>query len=114
MTDLGQKHCKPCEGGAQPLSEGAAKALLASCPEWEICDDSKAIQRHFRFSNFHQTMAFTNAVAWIAHREDHHPDISLGYNYCTVKYSTHAVNGLSENDFICAANIDALLLPEAK
>jgi 4a-hydroxytetrahydrobiopterin dehydratase len=114
MTELAQKHCKPCEGGSQPLGEDAVKALLASCPEWETCDEGKAIQRHFRFADFHQTMAFTNAVAWIAHREDHHPDISLGYNHCTVKYSTHAVNGLSENDFICAANIDALLLPEAK
>ncbi|EGQ63942.1 pterin-4-alpha-carbinolamine dehydratase, partial [Acidithiobacillus sp. GGI-221] len=63
----------------------------------------------FRFKNFYETMAFVNAVAWISHREDHHPDLELGYNRCVVHYSTHAIGGLSENDFICAARVDALL-----
>jgi 4a-hydroxytetrahydrobiopterin dehydratase len=64
-----------------------------------------AIERHFIFKNFHQTMAFTNAVAWIAHQENHHPDLKIGYQNCIVTYSTHAINGLTENDFICAAKI---------
>lgn len=68
-----------------------------------------AITRTFTFKNYHQTMAFVNAVAWIAHRENHHPDISFGYKSCTVRYTTHAIGGLSENDFICAAKIDALI-----
>jgi 4a-hydroxytetrahydrobiopterin dehydratase len=69
----------------------------------------QAIRREFRFKNFYETMAFVNAVAWISHREDHHPDLELGYNRCVVHYSTHAISGLSENDFICAARVDALL-----
>jgi 4a-hydroxytetrahydrobiopterin dehydratase len=69
----------------------------------------QAIRREFRFKNFYETMAFVNAVAWISHREDHHPDLELGYNHCVVHYSTHATGGLSENDFICAARVDALL-----
>jgi 4a-hydroxytetrahydrobiopterin dehydratase len=69
----------------------------------------QAIRREFRFKNFYETMAFVNAVAWISHREDHHPDLELGYNRCVVHYSTHAIGGLSENDFICAARVDALL-----
>lgn len=114
MTDMGQKRCLPCEGGIAPLTGEQAASLLAACPDWEICDHGAAIRRRFTFPEFQQTMAFANAVAWIAQREDHHPELSLGYNYCTVKYSTHSIQGLSENDFICAANIDALLLPESK
>ena len=67
-----------------------------------------SIERTFTFADFHATMAFVNAVAWMAHREDHHPDLTVGYNRCRVEYSTHAIGGLSENDFICAAKVDAL------
>lgn len=62
----------------------------------------------FKFKNYYQTMAFVNAVAWLSHREDHHPDLAVGYNHCLVVYMTHAIQGLSENDFICAAKIDGL------
>jgi 4a-hydroxytetrahydrobiopterin dehydratase len=68
-----------------------------------------AIRKTFRFDDYHRTLAFVNAVAWIAHREDHHPDLEVGYNRCTVRYSTHDVGGLSENDFICAAKVDRLI-----
>jgi 4a-hydroxytetrahydrobiopterin dehydratase len=67
------------------------------------------IEREFRFKNYYQTMAFVNAVAWIANRENHHPDMQVGYNTCRVSYTTHAIGGLSENDFICAARVEALL-----
>jgi len=67
------------------------------------------IYREFTFKNYYKTMAFVNAVAWIAHQENHHPDLSVGYNRCLVRYSTHAIQGLSENDFICAAKVDALM-----
>ncbi|HFD80559.1 MAG TPA: 4a-hydroxytetrahydrobiopterin dehydratase [Gammaproteobacteria bacterium] len=76
---------------------------------WEVDEQDSILRRDFRFENYYQTMAFVNAVAWIAHREDHHPDLEVGYNHCRVRYQTHSVGGLSENDFICAARVDALV-----
>jgi 4a-hydroxytetrahydrobiopterin dehydratase len=67
------------------------------------------ISKTYKFKNYYETMAFVNATAWISHREDHHPDLAVGWGQCTVSYTTHAIGGLSENDFICAAKIDALL-----
>ncbi len=78
-------------------------------PRWQLNDDSTSIEAGFDFKNYYQTTAFVNAVAWIAHNEDHHPDIRFSYKHCDVSYSTHAINGLSENDFICAAKIDVLV-----
>lgn len=78
-------------------------------PEWDLADNGKEISRTFKFKNFHETMAFVNAVAWIAHQEDHHPDMEIGYSKCHINYSTHTIGGLSANDFICAAKIDVLL-----
>ena len=74
---------------------------------WQRIDG--ALQKRFDFPDFHQTMAFVNALAWIAHREDHHPDLEVGYQRCLVRFTTHAIGGLSDNDFICAARISALL-----
>ncbi|MHB0873674.1 MAG: 4a-hydroxytetrahydrobiopterin dehydratase [Acidithiobacillus ferrooxidans] len=105
--DLQHAHCVPCEGGVAPLDAEQVGLLLRSLPQWQVA--GQAIRREFRFKNFYETMAFVNAVAWISHREDHHPDLELGYNRCVVHYSTHAIGGLSENDFICAARVDALL-----
>jgi 4a-hydroxytetrahydrobiopterin dehydratase len=108
--NLTDKHCKPCEGGVAPLDRGQADDLLHDLhDDWSIDSDGKEISRTYRFKNYYQTMAFVNALAWVAHSEDHHPDIEVGYNRCQVRYSTHAIGGLSENDFICAAKIDALL-----
>ena len=73
---------------------------------WKLIDG--ALEKHWKFANFHETMAFVNAVAWIAHREDHHPDIALGYNRCSLRFNTHDVNGISVSDFFCAAAVDAL------
>jgi 4a-hydroxytetrahydrobiopterin dehydratase len=81
--------------------------LNGSAPDgWKLIDGS--IERSFRFANFHETMAFVNAVAWIAHREDHHPDVAFGYNRCTLRFNTHDVNGISVSDFHCAAAVNAL------
>jgi 4a-hydroxytetrahydrobiopterin dehydratase len=77
--------------------------------DWRLEAGDREISRTFVFGNYYQTMAFVNALAWIAHAEDHHPDIEVGYSRCHVRYSTHAIGGLSENDFICAARLDALL-----
>jgi 4a-hydroxytetrahydrobiopterin dehydratase len=109
MTDFTRKSCKPCAPGTPPLSRDQAKALLAQTPRWSLNDAATELSRSFKFGNYHETMAFVNAQAWIAHREDHHPDIEVGYNRCHVRFSTHSIKGLSENDYICAAKINALL-----
>jgi 4a-hydroxytetrahydrobiopterin dehydratase len=106
MTELAKRKCKPCEGGTLPYSAQQAKELLKSLKGW-IIEDGKLV-KVYPFNNYYQTIAFVNALAWISHREDHHPDLAVGYNKCRVEYSTHAVGGLSENDFICAAKADAL------
>jgi 4a-hydroxytetrahydrobiopterin dehydratase len=85
-----------------------ARALLGKLNDWELNDTGKEIARTYKFKNYYETMAFVNALAWIAHREDHHPDLLVGYNRVQVRFSTHSIGGLSENDFICAAKIDAL------
>jgi 4a-hydroxytetrahydrobiopterin dehydratase len=109
MSDLASKRCVPCEGGVQPLDLAAAVKLKEKLQaRWKLSQDGKAVHAEFSFRNYYQTTAFVNAVAWIAHSENHHPDISFGYKTCTVSWWTHAIGGLSENDFICAAKIDAL------
>jgi len=108
MTELQNKRCLPCEGGVEALSLEAARQLLKNIPSWEIVSEGKMISRRFSFRNFYHTMGFVNAIAWIANQENHHPDMEIGFNYCLVRYQTHAINGLSENDFICAAKIDLL------
>lgn len=110
MSTLNTRHCTPCEGGTPSLDTRGATALLGQLDEgWSLENEARVLRREFRFKNYYQTMAFVNAVAWIAHREDHHPDMEVGYNRCLIRYSTHAIGGLSDNDFICAARIDALL-----
>jgi len=109
MSDLTQKRCKPCEGGAAPLSKPEAEALMKQLhADWKLDEDGKSIRRERKFKNFYHTMSFVNAVAHIANTEDHHPDLEVGYGYCRIKFNTHAIGGLSENDFICAAKVDAL------
>jgi 4a-hydroxytetrahydrobiopterin dehydratase len=111
MSELNDKHCVPCEGGIPPLSPERVNGLLASLHhDWALTADGKAIERSYKFKNYYQTIAFVNALAWIANREDHHPDLSVHYNRCVVRYSTHAVDGLTDNDFICAAKVDRLVV----
>jgi 4a-hydroxytetrahydrobiopterin dehydratase len=93
----------------EPLSEGEARKLLDELSGWELEPGGRSIRRMFGFSDHHRVMAFVNAVAWISHGEDHHPDMEVGYNRCVVRYTTHAIDGLSENDFICASKVDGLL-----
>ena len=106
---LTKKTCQPCEGGMEPLAPEIAQALVAQVHNWEINEDGTTITRRFEFKGFYKTMAFINAMAWVANQENHHPDFSAGYNYVNVSFTTHAIGGLSENDFICAAKLDALL-----
>jgi len=108
--NLLEKNCTPCEGGVPPLEPAAVDdLLLALNSEWRVSDDGKWIRREFDFSGFNRTMGFVNAVAWIANTEGHHPDLEVAYSKCVVNYTTHAIKGLSENDFICAAKIDRLV-----
>ncbi len=109
MTQLCTKSCVPCEGGVPALEAAQVTELSKQVPEWQVGADLKSITRSFEFENYYRTMAFVNAIAWMAHIEDHHPDLEVGWGKCVVKYSTHAIGGLSENDFICAAKVDALL-----
>ena len=104
--DLARQKCKPCEGGVAPLKPQEIETLLRQLDGWEY--SSGVIRKTYSFKNYYQTLAFVNAAAWISHREDHHPDLTVGYNQCRVEYSTHAIDGLSENDFICAAKLDRL------
>ena len=108
MTELTAKRCVPCEGGIAPMDVDEARGMLAQLNDWELDESGKEIARSFKFKNYYQTMAFVNALAWVAHAEDHHPDLQVGYNRVHVRFSTHSIGGLSENDFICAAKIDAL------
>ena len=107
------KHCVPCHGGVSALSPAEAKTmlgrLLSSGPGgWQLIEDGKALKREFKFPDFYRAMSFVNAVAHIANVEDHHPDIECGWGYARIRYQTHAIGGLHENDFICAAKIDNL------
>ena len=108
-TPLRDQKCRPWPPGTPPMDAADAVKLLRTLQEgWRIADDGKSLRRAYGCKDFYRTMAFVNAIAWIANAEDHHPDLEIGYNYCRVEFSTHSVGGLSENDFICAAKLDAL------
>lgn len=109
-SDLTQKHCESCEGIGQALNREQIDNLMPQLNKrWQIISNNTEIKCSYSFKDFYETMAFVNAIAWIANQENHHPDLEVGYNYCHVRYSTHALKGLSLNDFICAAKVDALL-----
>ena len=103
---LVKKKCKACSAETPPIKPAQIEHMLKGLKGWQFKDGT--IQKTFKFKNYYETLAFVNASAWISHREDHHPDITLGYNQATVAYMTHAIKGISENDFICAAKLDAL------
>lgn len=107
---LAERRCLPCEGGVAPQTpEQCAELIKSLRSEWQLSSDAKRISATFEFKNYFRTLAFVNAVAYIAISEDHHPDLAFGYKTCTVTFWTHNIDGLSENDFICAAKVDALL-----
>ncbi len=107
--DLADRRCVPCEGGADPLRRDQCEALLRGLhPDWTLSEDGLSIERVFAFPAYSRTLGFANAVAWIAITEGHHPVLTISYGRCEVSYTTHAIDGLSDNDFICAAKIDRL------
>jgi 4a-hydroxytetrahydrobiopterin dehydratase len=105
--NLGFKKCSPLKKGERPSGIAVIKEYLTQLSGWKL--SGKEIVRVFKFKNFYETIGFVNALAYIANREDHHPDLEVGYKTCKVRYSSHEVGGLSENDFICATKIDELL-----
>lgn len=108
--DLLQQRCRPCEGGVEPLTVEEARELMASLHgDWRLGDDAAEIERSFEFAGFGRTMAFVNAAAWVATVEGHHPEMTVLYGRCSVIYRTNAIQGLSLNDFICAAKLDRLM-----
>jgi 4a-hydroxytetrahydrobiopterin dehydratase len=107
---LTEKRCIPCEGGTKPLTQAEAETFQQQLgPHWKLIDSARKIEAQFEFKNYFRTLAFVNAVAYLVINEDHHPDISFGYKTAKITFWTHTINGLSENDFICAATIDRLL-----
>jgi 4a-hydroxytetrahydrobiopterin dehydratase len=109
LSELLKKHCTPAAPGTPPLDGDAVHERLRDIPGWELL--GKEIAKTYKFADYYETLAFVNATAWVSHREDHHPDLEVGYNQCRVRYSTHSVGGLSENDLICAARVEALINP---
>jgi 4a-hydroxytetrahydrobiopterin dehydratase len=109
MADFADRKCKPCEGGVASLTAAQAAESLAEVHDaWTLSADGKSIVREFSFPSFSRTIAFANAVAWIATVEGHHPEMTVSYSRCVVTYKTTAIDGLSDNDFICAAKIDRI------
>ena len=106
MNTLLDQHCRALEGGV-PMSGAEIARHLAQVGGWQLAHG--AIERTFAFKDFHETIAFVNALAWICNREDHHPELAVSYNRCVVRFNTHSVGGISINDFICAAKVGALV-----
>lgn len=106
---LQQQTCKALKGSEHLLSPEQCQSYLQQLDGWQLAEDGQALLKTVHFDDYHRTMAFVNALAFIAHREDHHPDLGVHYNRCEIRFSTHDVGGLSINDFICAAKADALL-----
>ncbi len=110
--DLSDKSCVPCEGGVPALSAEEAEALMAQLdPGWQLdmVKNGGSLTIRLEFKGFAKAVYTANLAAWLADREGHHPDISFGWGYCELIFTTHAIAGLSENDFICAAKFDRLL-----
>lgn len=107
--DLANQHCQPRKGKDQALDKGELVGLMSLLPGWMLTANGQAIVKDFRFADFHHTLGFINAVGFMANHEDHHPDIEAGYGHCQLLWSTHDVGGLSLNDMICAAKVEALL-----
>lgn len=108
LQELAVEHCR-ARKGEKALDSAEIGKLMQHLPGWNTSEDGKAIVKDFRFDDFHRTLGFINAVGFMANREDHHPDLEAGYGHCQVLWSTHDVDGLSMNDFICAARVEALL-----
>ena len=112
MSDLAKKKCIPCEGNIPPFDKSEIHKYLKKVDGWDVksnADKSYFLVKDFKFENFKESQNFTNKVGEIAEKENHHPDISFGWGYCSIKIFTHAIKGLAESDFILAAKIDKIV-----
>ena len=108
-TDLSNKKCVPCEGGVDALTKDQASNLMIKLDKnWVLANNNKSISKDFKFKNHYEVISAINLIAWISHKEDHHPEITYGYSNLSIKFFTYAIDGLSENDFILAAKIDKI------
>ena len=108
MKAFSGRQCRPLPRGTPHLSGAEMEALLHDFPGWTL--QQGAISKTFSFPDYHRTLAFVNAVAWIAQQQDHHPELNVSYEHCRVSFNTHSIGGISENDFICAARIEGLFV----
>lgn len=110
MSSLSQQHCTPISKSDAVLSEDQIQIYSAELNNlWPTDKTGSSISREFQFKNYYETIAFVNAIAWIVHDQDHHPDLNVSYNRCLITFSTHSIAGLSVNDFICAAKINEII-----
>ncbi|MDO5643107.1 MAG: 4a-hydroxytetrahydrobiopterin dehydratase [Paracoccus sp. (in: a-proteobacteria)] len=106
---LAGRACVPCSGDTPPISAAQARAMMGDLDGWVLNDPATTIEKRFEFKGFAKAVEMANLAAWLGNRHGHHPDIRFGWGYCVVSFTTHAAGGLTENDFICAARLDALL-----
>jgi 4a-hydroxytetrahydrobiopterin dehydratase len=117
MSDIDQpasRHCRPLKGTEHRLPAATVTRALATLPDWQLVEGGQALSRTFRFADYYRTLAFVNALAFVAHREDHHPDLGVHYDRCVVRYSTHDCGGVTDNDLICAAKAERLYAEAAE
>lgn len=107
--DLSSKTCVPCQGGVPPLTADETREMMGRLDGWALSEDGTTIRRRFEMKGFLKAVEMANLAAWVGNKQGHHPDISFGWGYCEVAYTTHEAGGLTENDFICAARMDALV-----
>ncbi len=108
--DLRDRTCAPCQGGVPPLDREASAVLLRDLhADWRLDESGGRLTRRFEFKGFAKAVQLANLAAWHGDKQGHHPDVSFGWGYCTISYTTHEIGGLSDNDFICAAKLDALV-----
>ena len=107
--ELSSKKCIPCEGGVDPINRDQALKLISKLDKgWQLSIDNRNITKDFKFKNHYEVISAINLIAWVSHKEDHHPEITFGYSNLSIKFFTYAIDGLSENDFICAAKLDKI------
>ena len=108
-SPLARQTCIPCDGGTPALPADAARQMMVQLNGWTLAEGAHAIHKRFEFKGFAKPVELANLAAWLGNKQGHHPDIRFGWGYCEVVFTTHAAGGLTENDFICAARLDALL-----
>ena len=103
------RNCEPCRGGVSPMTAEVVRQELVELPGWLLSDDASTISRRFEFKGFAKAVEMANLAAWLGNKQGHHPDISFGWGYCEVAFTTHDSGGVTENDLICAARLSALV-----